>query len=88
MLGPNHHSYHVASQSYGERLSHAARIRMVQKDRHDDSGFNAEAHRLVTARRLAATVAAAVLTATLAAATVGAVAASPNAHGGGITLIR
>lgn len=89
MLGPNHHTYHVANQTYNERLTHAARIRMIQKDRRDDQGFNTTGHRLITARRLAATVAAAVLTATLAAATVGGVAASPsNSAGGGPALIR
>ena len=44
MLGPNHTSYHLAQQTYGERLDHAARIRQVQKDRHDDSRpFNRDA---------------------------------------------
>lgn len=54
MLGPNHHTFHVANQTYGERLSHAARIQMVQKDRHDGTRpFHADGHRLITARRLA-----------------------------------
>lgn len=48
MLGPNHHNH-------GERLSHAARIWMVQKDRHDGTRpFHADGHRMITVRRLAA----------------------------------
>lgn len=90
MLGPNHHTYHVASQQYDERLTHAARIRMVQKDRTDATKpFHRDAHRLVTTRRLAAGLAGAILTVALAAGTVGTVAAAPgNASGGGMTLIR
>lgn len=90
MLGPNHHTYHLANQAYEERLSHAARIRMVQKDRHDETRpFHAEGHRLITARRLLAGLAGVVLTAALAAGSVGIAAASPShAGGGGATLIR
>ena len=90
MLGPNHTSYQIAKQSYGERLDHAARIRMVQKDRQDEARpFNLDGFRILTARRLAAGLAAALLTAALAAGTVGTVAASPShAQGGGATLIR
>ena len=90
MLGPNHHTYHVASQQYEERLTHAARIRMVQKDRTDDAKpFQRDAHRLITTRRLAAGLAGVVITVALAAGTVGSVAAAPgNASGGGMTLIR
>ncbi len=90
MLGPNHHTHHVASQQYEERLTHASRIRMVQKDRTDDTKpFHRDAYRLITARRLAAGLAGVVLTAALAAGTVGSVAAAPgNASGGGMTLIR
>ena len=90
MLGPNHHTYHVASQAYEERLTHAARIRMVQKERTDDGQpFHRDAYRLITARRLAASLAGVILTVALAAGTVGTVAAAPaNASGGGMTLIR
>jgi hypothetical protein len=90
MLGPNHTSYHLAKQTYGERLDHAARIRMVQKDRTDHARpFNRDAFRIVTARRLAAGLAGVVLMAALAAGTVGSVAASAgHAQGGGMTLIR
>ena len=90
MLGPNTTSYHLAKQTYGERLDHAARIRMVQKDRHDHARpFNRDAFRVLTARRLAAGLAGAVLMAAIAAGTVGTVAASPShAQGGGAALIR
>lgn len=90
MLGPNHTSYHLAQQTYGERLDHAARIRQVQKDRHDDARpLNRDAFRILTARRLAAGLAGVVLMAALAAGTVGSVAASPShASGGGAALVR
>ena len=90
MLGPNHHTYHVAEQQYAERLSHAARIRMVQHERRDGTRpFNIDGHRLLTARRLAAGLAGVIITAAIAAGTVGTVAASPNhSGGGGATLIR
>ncbi len=88
MLGPNHHSYQLAKQTYGERLSHSARIRMIQKDR-SERPFNHDGHRLITARRLAAGIAGVVLTFALAAARVGSAAAAPNgATGGGVTLVR
>ena len=90
MLGPNTTSYHLAKQTYGERLDHAARIRLIQKDRHDDARpFNRDAFRILTARRMAAGLAGMVLMAALAAGTVGSVAASPShAQGGGAALIR
>jgi hypothetical protein len=90
MLGPNHTSYHMAQQTYSERLDHAAKIRLIQTDRHDDARpFNRDAFRIVTARRLAAGLASIVLMAALAAGTVGTVAASPShASGGGAALIR
>lgn len=90
MLGPNHNTYHVASQAYEERLNHAARIRMIQKDRKDDTKpFHREGFRLITARRLIAGIAGVVLTAALAAGTVSTVSASPTQGlGGGAVLIR
>ncbi len=88
MLGPNHHSYQLAQQTHAERLSHSARIQMVQKDR-AERPFNHDGHRLITARRLAAGIAGVVLTFALAAASVDSAAAAPNrATGGGVTLIR
>jgi hypothetical protein len=91
MLGPNQHTLHLANQSYEERLSHSARIRMIQKDRSADQPFVTSTHRALTVRRLAAAgVAGFVLTAALAAAGASAVAASPSHTGGGagVTLIR
>lgn len=90
MLGPNQHTHHVASQQYAERLDHAARIRMVQKERTEGAPFfNIDAHRLLTARRLAAGLAGVVLAAAVAAGSAGVVNASPShAAGGGATLIR
>jgi hypothetical protein len=90
MLGPNHHTYHVTQHEYGERLSHAARIRMVQRDREDGSKpFDLHGHRLVTARRLAAGLASVLVAAAVAAGAVGTVAAAPNhGGGGGAALIR
>lgn len=85
MLGPNHHTFHVANQAYDERLSHAARIRMIQRDRTDGpKPFNREGHRLVTVRRLTAAVA---VTALLAAGGVATVAAAPHSVGGGGTVL-
>jgi hypothetical protein len=86
MLGPNHHSYHLASQMHDERLRHADRIRQVSRDRHDESKpFSIEAHRRITVARLAAAgLASFALSVALAA---GAAAAHP-AGGGAITLIR
>lgn len=90
MLGPNSTTYHMAQHTYSERLDHAARIRMVQKDRQDHARpFNRDAFRMLTTRRLAAGLASAALMAAIAAGTVGSVAASPShAQGGGVTLIR
>ena len=90
MLGPNSTSYHLAKQTYSERLDHAARIRMVQQDRQDHARpFHRDAFRMLTTRRLAAGLASAALMAAIAAGTVGSVAASPShAQGGGVTLIR
>ena len=91
MLGPNHHTQHLASQSYDARLDHAARIRMVQRERKDESQpMNREGHRLLTVRRLAAAgIAGVVLTAALAAGGAATASAAPNhAQGGGAAHIR
>ena len=89
MLGPNHHTYHVTQHEYGEHLSHAARIRMVQQDRRDGSKpFDLHGHRVVTARRLAAGLASVVVVVAVAAGAAGTVAAAPHQGGGGPTLIR
>lgn len=86
MLGPNHHSTHLANQMHSERLSHAARIQMVARDRHDDKkAVNHEGARRFTAARLAATAAGVAVTFALAAT----VAATGSPAGGGaLTLIR
>ena len=90
MLGPNHHTYHVTQHEYGERLNHAARIRMVQQDRRDGSKpFDLHGHRVLTARRLATGLASVLVAAAVAAGAVGTVAAAPgHGAGGGQTLIR
>lgn len=90
MLGPNTHSFHVAQQTYDERLTHAARIRSIQRDRQDGAPVDRSAHRAITVRRLAAAgVAGFVLTAALAIGGAATVAAAPNhASGGGAVLIR
>src|SRR4026209_2624561 len=88
MLGPNQHTFHLANQSYEERLSHSARISRIQRDRRNHAEFDPKPHRAITVRRLAAAgIAGFVLTAALAAGGVGAVAAAPNhATGGGAVL--
>lgn len=87
MLGPNHHSYHLASQMHDERLRHAARIRLVARDRHDESKpFDAQSHRAITVARLAAAGVASFALAVALAAT--AAAAHPAASGGSLILIR
>jgi hypothetical protein len=91
MLGPNHHTFHLANQAYEERLNHSARIQMIQRERHDESRpVDHQEHRLITVRRLAAAgIAGVVLTAALAAGGVGDVSAAPNrSSGGGTVLIR
>ena len=86
MLGPNHHSHQLANQMYSERLSHAARIQMIARDRHDShKPVSHEADRRMTVTRLAASAAGVVLTFALAAT---AAAGSGAVGGGGATLIR
>jgi hypothetical protein len=85
MLGPNHHAHQLANQMYSERLSHAARIQMVARDRRDPSEpVNHEGNRRLTVLRLAATAAGVALTFALAATAAGHAAVG----GGGTTLIR
>ncbi len=91
MLGPNHHTFHLANTAYEERVQHAARIHQVQRDRKDHSKpFSTEGNRLITVRRLAAAgIAGFVLTAALTAGGASIVAASPNhASGGGAIQVR
>lgn len=86
MLGPNQITRDMAAQAYNERLSHVARIQMIKHERHDGGApVDRQAHRRLTANRLAAAFAATVFTVVLAA---GAVAASPTIGGGATILIR
>jgi len=87
MLGPNHQYHDLANQMHSERLSHAARIQMVARERHDERRpFNLEVARRITAARLAASAAGVALAFALAAS----VAANSPAvtGGGGAILIR
>lgn len=86
MLGPNHHAHPMATQMHDERVGHAARIRMVARERHDEQrATNLEGHRRLTVARLAATVGGVLLTFALAATTLASNAAS---GAGGAILIR
>ena len=86
MLGPNHHSYHLASQMHDERLRHAARIQQVARDRHDESKpFSTEPHRRITVARLAA---AGLASFAISVALAASAAAAHPAGGGALTLIR
>ena len=91
MLGPNHHTFHLANEAYDKRVQHAARIQAIKQDREDGTQpVNLEGHRFITARRLAAAgLAGFVLTAAIAAGGAGIAAASPNhASGGGTIQVR
>lgn len=86
MLGPNHHAHQLANQMYQERLSHAARIQMVAREKREgEPFFSRETLRQLTAARLAASAAAVALTFALAAT---AAASHPAVGGGGSILIR
>lgn len=94
MFAPNISTHQMADQLHHERLSHAALVQKVARERSADS-VNADlpAQRRLTSRRLAATIAAATLTLTIAAAAAATQqAGAPDAHhassGGGVTLIR
>ena len=80
MLGPNHQHLSMANQMHQERLSHAARIQKVARERRDNKPFDRELSRHLTVARLAATAGAAVLTFVLAAS---AAATNPVVGGGG-----
>lgn len=86
MLGPNHQSHQLATQTYDERLSHAARIRMVSQARRDGTEpLDRNARRRLTAARLAAGAAGILLSVAIAASTV---ASNPTVGGGATVLIR
>lgn len=81
MLGPNHQAHQLATQMHNERLSHAARIQMVARDRRDEHRpANREGARRLTVARLAASIGAVALTFALAAT---AAATNPALGGGG-----
>lgn len=94
MFAPNISTHQLADQIHHERLSHAALMQKVARERSADSvTVDLPAHRRLTSRRLAATIAAAALTLTIAAAAAATQQAeAPDAHhaspGGGVTLIR
>ena len=92
MFAPNISTHQLADQIHHERLSHAALMQKVARERSTDSiTVDREAHRRVTSRRLAAGLAAATLTFAIAAAAAGtqqSQAASQHSSGGGVTLIR
>ena len=87
MLGPNTVTRDLATQAYNERLSHAARIQLIKRDRSEEHGSFVDrvAARRVTVARLAATAVAAGAALALTATTM---AASPSVGGGATFLIR
>lgn len=86
MLGPNETTRLMATKAYDERLAHAARIRQVARDRHDEQRpFVPQAHRHITVARVAAAATAVALTVAGAAT---AVAAHPTLGGGAHILVR
>lgn len=86
MLGPNETMRQMATKAYDERLAHAARIRLVAQDRHDEQRpFVPQAHRRITVARMAAAATAVALTIAGAAT---AVAAHPAVGGGAHILVR
>lgn len=93
MFAPNISTHQLADQIHHERLSHAALMQKVARERSSDSvTVDHAAQRRVTSRRLAATLAAATLTFAIAAAVAGTqqteAAAGRQSSGGGVTLIR
>ncbi|MGQ0607187.1 MAG: hypothetical protein ACT4OQ_01805 [Chloroflexota bacterium] len=68
MFAPNISTHELADQIHHERLSHAALMQKVARERAPDSiNVDRQAQRRLTSRRLAATVTAATLTFTVAA---------------------
>jgi hypothetical protein len=93
MFAPNASTHQLVDSIHAERLSHAALLQQVKRDRTDDSIIvNRQVQRRITSRRLAATIAGAVLTFVIAAAATAnqpaAAPASGHSSGGGVTLIR
>ena len=94
MFAPNISTHQLADQIHHERLSHAALMQKVSRERSTDSiVVDREVQRRVTSRRLAAALGAVTLTFAVAAAAAAtqqseAAASQTPASGGGITLIR
>ncbi len=87
MFAPNASTHQLADQLHQERLSHAARMQLVAREKGPDgTPVDRHAHRRITARRLAAGAAAIVLTVSVGAATVAS--GGIGGGGGGVTLIR
>lgn len=93
MFAPNISTHRLADEVHRERLSHAALLQKVARERTaDDVSFDRAAQRRITSRRIAATVAGAILSFSIAAVVAanqpdGGPAPAPGA-GGGLTLIR
>lgn len=90
MLGPNQHTFSLATSAHEERANHAARIHAMKRERKEREQVTTHTHRMLTVRRLAAAgIAGVVLAAALAAGGAGGASAASNpAAGGGPTLIR
>jgi len=93
MFAPNISTHQLADQIHHERLSHAALMQKVARERSTDTiTVDHQAQRRLTSRRLAATLAAATLTFAIAAAAAATqqseAAAQHHPTGGGVTLIR
>lgn len=95
MFAPNISTHQLADQIHHERLSHAALIQKVARERSTDVVMaDRQAQRRATSRRLAATLGAAMLTLAIAAAAAAAGAqgseapATQRSTAGGITLLR
>lgn len=78
MLSPNLLTHDVATRTHDERLSHAARIRMIQRDRRDQTHVDRTPHRRITVARLAAALTVFIFSIAVVAST-----AAASASGGG-----
>ena len=62
MFAPNLSTHQLADSINHERLSHSTRILKVKQEREDSASVDRSVQRRITARRLAASLAAVVLT--------------------------
>jgi len=93
MFAPNISTHQLADSIHHERISHAALIQQVKRDRATDTvSVDRHAQRRMTSRRLAATLAGTLLTFAIAAAVAAnqpdAAPAQQHSPGGGMVLIR